>query len=80
MDHIRPPGTATPFILRGNNNNSETVVGTTTAEMPTVSDKPPRRKQKGAGNWTRTILACQSCRKMKIRVCYQCSRGRADVV
>ena len=33
-------------------------------------DKPNRkRKRKGLGNWTRTTLACNRCRKMKIRVC-----------
>lgn len=31
--------------------------------------KPNRkRKRKGLGNWTRTTLACNRCRKMKIRV------------
>lgn len=28
-----------------------------------------KRKRKGLGNWTRTTLACNRCRKMKIRVC-----------
>jgi len=33
------------------------------------SSKPPRkRKRKGLGNWTRTTMACNRCRKMKIRV------------
>lgn len=29
---------------------------------------PRKRKRKGLGNWTRTTLACNRCRKMKIRV------------
>jgi hypothetical protein len=32
------------------------------------TETPKRRKQRGLGNWTRTMLACNTCRRMKIRV------------
>ena len=38
-------------------------------ESDAGDQKPNRkRKRKGLGNWTRTTLACNRCRKMKIRV------------
>ena len=43
--------------------------GTSSAKGDGSSKPPRKRKRKGLGNWTRTTMACNRCRKMKIRVC-----------
>jgi hypothetical protein len=67
-----------PFDSIMMNNNIAMPIREMTAASSTKSensheggdgDKPNRkRKRKGLGNWTRTTLACNRCRKMKIRV------------
>jgi hypothetical protein len=47
----------------------ESTISSASSETNMVDPKPNRkRKRKGLGNWTRTTLACNRCRKMKIRV------------
>ena len=55
-------------MLRGRE-DSESSAKTESEGGEAAEQKPNRkRKRKGLGNWTRTTLACNRCRKMKIRV------------